>query len=652
MAIAKMKKLTLMAEQQNKETLLRSIQEMQSIEVISLSDVLEEEILDQFEVTDSYKETADFQTKIQDIEHAITFVNKYVPQPGTIEKLKTKRDVFSLEELESHVSNVDVDALIDKVNSREQKLNQIEEQKKALQEEESFLRKWRGLNFLPQEVKGLKLLNVHIGTVDNEHAPLLTQGLDELATVYFEEIYSRQDESAYMIIVPKDNEEAFSKLVVELSFRELKYTYDLLPEDALYANLNAQKGLREEESAAKKEMKEWKPLVKDLELAEEYYYNLGQRDLAKDLVLNSEHLFIASGWIEEEKVDLLKNTLHSEIGEDSIVVMTDDVKMEEFNQVPIVLKNSNLIKPFELITEMFSLPKYNEVDPTPLMFPFFMIFFGMIGADLGYGVLLGLVTFVALKFFSVEGSTRRFMKFLHILSYPTMAFGLFFGSFFGISLPFHVLSLQDNVIEVMILSVALGVVQLIFGLVMNGIIKNRQGQRASSYVDGYAWAMMLLGLVVYVLGSMVFNIPIVSQVGLGLTLINVVGIIVVSTISSKNKGLGFGLGLYNLYGVTGYVGDVVSYTRLMALGVASANIAMAFNLIIGFLPPLFRFTIGVVLIIALQGMNIALSFLSAYVHSSRLQYVEFFGKFFEGGGKPLTPLKTLEKHIWLKKETN
>lgn len=188
MAIAKMKKLTLMAEQQNKETLLRSIQEMQSIEVISLSNVLEEDILEQFEVADVYNDTLDYKSELQDIKHALSYVKQYIPEPGMIEKLKTKREVLSLEELENHVKNTDIKGLISQVQDKEEELNHIEERKKALQEEESFLRKWRELKFHPSEVNGLKLLNVHIGTVDNEHAPMLIGGLDELSTAYYEEI--------------------------------------------------------------------------------------------------------------------------------------------------------------------------------------------------------------------------------------------------------------------------------------------------------------------------------------------------------------------------------------------------------------------------------------------------------------------------------
>ncbi|WP_208558711.1 V-type ATP synthase subunit I [Marinilactibacillus kalidii] len=650
MAIAKMKKLTLMAEQQNKETLLRSIQEMQSIEVISLSDVLEQDILDQFEVADEYSESSDFSSELQDIEHALSYLAQYIPEPGMIEKLKSKREVLSLEELETHVSKTDVSGLIEQVQEKEKELNQIDEKKKELQDEESFLRKWRSMNFLPSEVSGLKLLNVHVGTIDSEHAPRLIEGIDELSTAYYEEIFSRSDEMGYLIILAKEQEEAFNKMTAELSFRELKYPFGLLPEDALYSNLNSQKALRERKDALKKEMKDWNTISRDLQLAEEYYYNLGQREVAKELVLNSEHLFLASGWIEDEKLESMKQVINTDLGEDAVVILTDDVKMEEFDQVPIVLKNHKLIRPFELITEMFSYPKYNEMDPTPLMFPFFLVFFGMIAADLGYGLLLSIATFVGLKFFNLDAGTKRFVTFLHILSYPTMVFGLIFGSFFGIELPFGIFSLQSDVIAVMVLSVVLGLIQLLFGLILNGIIKGRQGQKASSYVDGYAWAMMLTGAILFVLGQMIIDNQLVAQIGIGLALVNVVGILLVSAISSKNKALGFGLGLYNLYGVSGYIGDIVSYTRLMALAVASANIAMAFNLIIGFLPPIMRFTVGVVIIIALQALNIALSFLSAYVHTSRLQYVEFFGKFFEGGGRPLTPLKTLEKHIDLKQK--
>ncbi|GEK88036.1 V/A-type H+-transporting ATPase subunit I [Alkalibacterium putridalgicola] len=652
MAIAKMKKLTLLAEHAHKEDVLKRVQEMQSLEVTSLADKDDEDLLKEFIRETPVSKTQDLQGKLQDIEYAIDYLDDYVIQPGLIEKLKSKRDVYTLSELETHVEAANIDTSLDLVSVKEQEINTLGEELKRLKQEEQFLRKWRGLNFMPNEVDRFNLMHIMIGTVDIEHAEPLIDTLKENGKIYYEEVYRRSDEVAYLFILPKDDVETLTDSISQYSFQELNYDYEMLPEDALYRNLLEQKEKRETLADHKKEMEGWKSVYKDLQLAEEYYYNLSERNKAKDILVDSPHLFMLTGWIEEEKVEELKSSINLAVGENDVVILTDEIKMEEYRDVPIVLKNNKLIQPFEMITEMFSYPQYNEVDPTPYMFPFFLIFFGMIGADLGYGLILWVATFGALKYFNIEGSTKRFLKFLYILSYPTMAFGLFFGSFFGIELPIQVLSLQDDVIEIMIISVAIGIFQLVFGLIMNGIIKGRQGQRASSYIDGYAWAMMLVGVVLYVLGSMVWDVSLLSQIGIGLALLNVVGILVVSTISSKNKGLGFGLGLYNLYGVSGYIGDIVSYTRLMALGVASANIAMAFNLIIGFLPPLIRFTVGVVLIIALQALNIALAFLSAYVHSSRLQYVEFFGKFFEGGGKPLLPLRTLEKHIWLKKEAN
>lgn len=652
MAIAKMKKLTLLAEHSNKEAVLKSVQEMQSLEIIPLADVLEESLLSEFETNVSSDVASDSQSKLQDIEYAINYLKDYVDQPGLIERLKTKRDVFTLKELESHVETADVEGLLEKVSQKEKHLNELDERLKGLKQEEEFLRKWRALSFMPEEVSDFRLMDVLVGTVDKEQSDSLVQSLRENGKVYYDEVYRRSDEVAYLLILPKTEKKHFDELIAQYSYRKLTYSHELLPEDELYRNLTGQKEVRDEKSSLISDMRKWTRLYRDLELAEEYFYNISEREKAHALLIDSPHLFLLSGWIEEEKVDSLKANIESSTGESEVAVLSDDILMKEYNDVPVVLKNNKLVRPFEMITEMFSYPKYNEVDPTPLMMPFFMVFFGMMAADLGYGLLLFGVTLFALKAFNIEGSMGNFLKFLYTLSFPTMAFGLFFGSFFGIELPIQVFSLQDDVLEIMAFSVVLGLIQLLYGLVLNGIIKGKQGQRASSYVDGYAWFLMLIGFILWVAGAMLLNIPLLTQVGIGLVVLNAVGILVVSAISSSNKALGIGLGAYNLYGISGYVGDIVSYTRLMALAVASANIAMAFNMIIGFLPPIARFTVGVLIIIALQALNIALTFLSAYVHTSRLQYVEFFGKFFEGGGRPLTPLKMLEKHVWMEDNNN
>ena len=149
---------------------------------------------------------------------------------------------------------------------------------------------------------------------------------------------------------------------------------------------------------------------------------------------------------------------------------------------------------------------------------------------------------------------------------------------------------------------------------------------------------------------MVLNISWIATIGSSIAIIAAVAIVVITVLSSENKWGGLASGLYNLYGISGYVADVVSYTRLMALAVSGGSIASAFNMLVGFLPPIARFTAGIFLIVALQGLNIFLSFLGAYVHGLRLQFVEFFGKFYDGGGRALKPFKTYEKYVDIKQQ--
>ncbi|MDN6194581.1 MAG: hypothetical protein L0I88_06045, partial [Alkalibacterium sp.] len=237
MAIAKMKKITLLAEQAHKENLLKSVQEMQSIEIVSLADKDDENLLEGFKKETSDSNVQNLETKLQDIEYAIDYLDDYVAQPGMIEKLKNKREIYTLPELEKYVENSEVDELVQKVSNKEQEINRLNEELKTLGQEETFFRKWRNLNFMPNEVDRFKLMHVMVGTVDAEQAEPLLDAVKENGKIYYEEIYRRSDEVAYLFILPNDEVKALMNGISQYSYRELKYEYEWLPEDELYKNL-------------------------------------------------------------------------------------------------------------------------------------------------------------------------------------------------------------------------------------------------------------------------------------------------------------------------------------------------------------------------------------------------------------------------------
>ncbi|WP_027107566.1 V-type ATP synthase subunit I [Lacticigenium naphthae] len=647
MAIAKMKKMTLLAEQSNKDPLLKAVQEMQSLEIIPLSDSNEDELYEQFSFEDTNNQTSKFDSKLKDIQHAIDYLNDYIEGPGLVEKLKTQRERMSLADLEERIESKNIDQLLETVLEKEKEMIRLSDKRKVLREDEAFLRKWSTLEFNPNTIGEIHLMTVQLGTIHSEDAYEFKQELKNVGSAYYEEIYSRKDDSAYLIIGDKEQQKEIEQVLQNFQFNPIEYLFNDLPQVELEKNLKVQDDIIHQKQFLTSEIAGFKEAMKELELAEEYYYNYSQRESAKQLLMNSESLFLLYGWLEEERIPQLIDSIDKVVGKENVAVLDEDVELNEYKKVPIVLKNNAVVTPFETVTEMYSLPKYDEIDPTPLMMPFYMIFFGMMSADLGYGLLLFAATLFALKGVNIEGSMRKNLKFFHVLSYSVMAFGVLFGSFFGRELPFVILSVQEDVIPILIISVALGFVQMFTGLITMGIVKGKQGQKAAAYIDGYSWAMILLGVLLWVLGSMVLDNSLLSTIGIIVAVLNVVGILFVSTLASKKKGLGFALGAYNIYGITGYVGDIVSYTRLMALAVSSASIALAFNMIVGFLPTAAKFSVGIVLIVALHSLNIFLTFLSAYVHTARLQYVEFFGKFYEGGGKKLNPLRTLEKYIFI-----
>ena len=651
MAIAKMNKVMLIAPTDKQNDLLDAIQELQSLEVTSL-----EQAKELFAENSIALQEADadginaLQQKFEGIHAAIAFVEKNQKQPSLIQKLKTPKEQFTLSELQKEVQSWDADALVEHVESIRTTLRKKDEKLKELREKEALLRKWSVLDFYPKDIFKHPYTKTKMGTIPQATDNAYLEGLKQSELISVHEVYHTREEIGLLVTYPRKAQQAAKEELAKAHFSIVWYAFEEAPSVELEKNLKAQQAVVEAKKKVLEDLQEEKDILRQLQLSAEVTYNELQKEQAKNGLVNGQHVFVLQGWLTTKAVDDVEVQLKEKLGEGEYVFLPLEIAEEEYEEVPTVLENNAFLQPFENLTEMYGLPKYGELDPTPYTAPFYLVFFGMMAADLGYGVLLWLGTFIMLKFFHFDKGMNRNLKFFHLLSYPVMIWGIVFGSAFGADLPFQPLSLSKDLITIMILSIIFGVIQIMVGLSLGAYSNLKKKAYTDAYTSHLGWLAIITGIILYVLGSMVLNISWIATIGSSIAIIAAIAIVVVTVLSSENKWGGLASGLYNLYGISGYVADVVSYTRLMALAVSGGSIASAFNMLVGFLPPVARFTAGIFLIVALQGLNIFLSFLGAYVHGLRLQFVEFFGKFYDGGGHALKPFKTYEKYVDIKQQ--
>jgi V/A-type H+-transporting ATPase subunit I len=291
-----------------------------------------------------------------------------------------------------------------------------------------------------------------------------------------------------------------------------------------------------------------------------------------------------------------------------------------------------------MITEQYSLPNSRGIDPNLIMAPFFVMFFGMMVSDAGYGIVLALSTAIALLVLKPQGGMGKMLGLLCLGGVSTFIWGAIFGGWFGVNLKPLWFNPLDNPLQMLIFCLILGVIQLYVGIGLQAYKNIREGKYLDALFDQGLWYIFLSGL-------MMMALPPLAVIGKFMAIGGALGL--VATQGRTEKGIVKKLinGVLSLYNVTGFLGDVLSYSRLFALGLATGVIGTVVNAMSSMLGGSF---IGNILMVFFMifghTFNIAINVLGAYVHSSRLQYVEFFGKFFEGDGKPFVPFKTLSKY--------
>ncbi|MGT2755699.1 V-type ATP synthase subunit I [Streptococcus ovuberis] len=659
MAISPMKKVSLIAPKEWIDDLLLSLQSLRHLEIKDLNQdqAWQDAFLNQsVQLPELQLQAGDalvlsgeevlnhLLKRQQTIEGTINRLRTFLPPEGFFETLRKPRRELTFEQVElANRESLEQD-LLHQVKGLFKEHGKLLERMADLEKRQDELLKWKELETTPKALKNFKHIEAVIGTIPNTADNAYFKSLVAQEGLDFQEVY-RTDTEYGIILFRHPGAESLD--LDQFGFKALDYDYDELPAERLEIWQEELSVTRERQSSIEQQLKEAKISLEVLESELEATTNRHAREIAKKHLAKSQYLVAIEGWIEEASVADLKSNLLAQYG-GNVWVETTVIEPDDLDNVPVKLVNHPLVEPFEMITEMYALPKYTEKDPTPYLAPFYFTFFGMMVADLGYGLLMFLLTGLALKFFHFEPSMKRFLKFFNILGVAVSLWGLVYGSFFAYELPIQLISTTNDVMTILVLSVAFGFVTVLTGLYLGGRQKLRVKEYAEAYHSGFAWCLILIGILGLALGNLIPGLAFLAPIGQWLAILNAIGILVVSVIQAKGLS-GLGSGLFNLYNISGYVGDLVSFTRLMALGLSGASIGLAFNLIVGLLPGLSRWTIGILLFLLLHAINIFLSLLSAYVHGARLMFVEFFGKFYEGGGRAFNPLKPTEKYFTIKK---
>ena len=653
MAIVKMSKFDLVVFAEQRAKVLKKLQKFKEVSFvdIELHDENGELSKDAVEGVTKYvnnEELTHIDERLYQLSNAISLIKKYDERKTRLRDVIHGNENYTFDELAKKVLSYDWKKVSLELNKIGTQYSQIKSEisKKYMRYDEIDL--WERLDVNPKELKNLKKVNTFLGTVPIKLKGTFIDGISELDKTYYEELKIVKDEVYYLVIssIDENEKEKLTEVFRNSSFTVENLDIDAVPQD--YKN-----GLQKEISELKKEKRRLKAQIKtysedltDLQAVYEYMQNKKLRIVESEKLAQTENTILIKGWIPTEKVSEFEKVIKDEAGDNYYLTFTDADRDDA--TVPIKLKNGKVASTFENLTGMYAYPRYNEIDPTPLFTPFYILFFGMMGADVGYGLVLLFATMFVLKVVNLSSQMRKSIKFFFYLSFSVIFWGLLYGSYFGATIPgmWRLVDPASQYNDLLIGSILFGVVHIFVGLAIKAYMLIRDGKSLEAVYDVLFWYMALIGGMLFLIFKLMNLSAVVANVSMWVMIAGMAGIVLTGGREAKGVGAKLGGGLYSLYGISSYVGDFVSYSRLMALGLSGGFIASAINMIAGMIGGNWFGMIFIpVILIAGHLFNMFLSFLGAYVHTSRLMYVEYFGKFYEGGGKPFKDFRTENKYI-------
>lgn len=641
--ILKMQKLTLIGFLADKESILRDLMKKKCVQINGPENIQDYESIAQLAVP-GVAQTYELEQELTKFTSAIRAVAPY----------EEKGSAFSKKEISDFSSMLDKEiyseaaSLRDEINSI---VKQIAEQKNIISRSQlqiTSLEPWTDLDLDLSVTQTKSTALLYLTAAADVNLEEFEAKLQEATPLcYVHKVSSSSELSCLLLIYHKDAQDAVMNVVKGFNTNR---------PDFAFLKGNAAENISSLKNKIETCSKEAQRLTEQLKVAATSSKLLKKGfdmvtlqiddQKVRENIFQTQSVFALTGWLTENDMDKVKKIL------DKYPCYYTMVQPEEGDDPPIKLKNNKFVEPYEMITEMYSLPTPDGIDPTPVLTPFFILFFGMMLADAGYGLILFLLCFIGLKKLKPdEGFLKNAMNIGVACGLSTIFWGVMYGGYFGnlitqvaeswfgvtVTVPAVFDPLNDPM-SVMLLSLILGAIHLFAGMGVKIYMLAKRGHLLDGLMDIGLWYVLLIGLPMLAL-------PVTAGIGKVLSIVGAVGLILTQGRHEKNIFMKLIKGVMSLYDITSYLSDVLSYARILALGLAGGVIANVMN-IMGTMPGLN--IIGVVVFVAIfaigHAFNLAISGLGAYVHTSRLQYVEFFGKFYEAGGRPFKPFKANTKY--------
>lgn len=658
MAIVQMSKLSVIGLNDCQGQLLKEVMDLGVVEINNQENKLSDDQWKELVRKDGDDATVyQVDGKLSEVNNALEVLDKYYTGK---KPLFNTRQPLSEKEFNSKLSDkASIEAKIQEVNEIYKEVTRLKNEEVQINTTIIALYPWKDYE-VPLDLEETKSTSIVIGTMP---ASIPYEGLCDIVgeKSQLAEVYKvASDEKIYYVslVCMKQDKEMLLDLLRSNGFSPISFgdvmgnaSENILKLEKAYEDVKQSIIEEEEKLMVMGEYREQFKYVHD-----EYIIT---RDRAKVLssLVKTDSIFYFDGWLPKAKEEEVKAVLESN---KAYYEITEPVKGEE---TPILLKQNALSEPFEAITNLYSTPSINDVDPTPLLAPFYFIFFGLMLSDAGYGIILSVACFIILKKFRLEGMMKKLIKMFMYCGVSTVVWGALFGGWFGDFFPVAAKSVLNiditldplwfnpvqDPMKLLILSLILGAIHLFTGMGIKAYMLIKNGQLVDAICDIFLWYALLIGLVLLGTGGSIS--PMAVTIGKVLSIGGAV--LILFTGGRKSEKLLGKLtgGLGDLYGITGYLSDVLSYSRLLALGLATGVVAQVVNTlgalagggIKGAVVMTIAFIIG-------HTFNMAINILSAFVHSSRLQYVEFFGKFFDGGGRAFQPFNKKTKYVEIIKE--